>query len=88
MIRRPPNLLVTTPESRTVPSSHLRSSVRSPSMSMASLRPSPGSSRCDGGVVFCDVYLKERLAVPWREILWVLRRLRPPRRLSPLPVPS
>jgi ATP-dependent helicase Lhr and Lhr-like helicase len=25
--------------------------------------------------VFRDVYLKERLAVPWREILWALRRL-------------
>jgi ATP-dependent helicase Lhr and Lhr-like helicase len=27
------------------------------------------------GVVFRDVYLKERLDVPWREILWALRRL-------------
>ena len=27
------------------------------------------------GVVFRDVYLKERLAVRWREILWALRRL-------------
>jgi ATP-dependent Lhr-like helicase len=27
------------------------------------------------GVVFRDVYLTERLAVPWREILWALRRL-------------
>jgi ATP-dependent Lhr-like helicase len=27
------------------------------------------------GVVFRDVYLKERLGVPWREILWALRRL-------------
>jgi ATP-dependent Lhr-like helicase len=27
------------------------------------------------GVVFRDVYLKERVAVPWREILWALRRL-------------
>jgi ATP-dependent Lhr-like helicase len=27
------------------------------------------------GVAFRDVYLKERLAVPWREILWALRRL-------------
>jgi ATP-dependent helicase Lhr and Lhr-like helicase len=27
------------------------------------------------GVVFRDVYLKERLTVPWREILWALRRL-------------
>jgi ATP-dependent Lhr-like helicase len=27
------------------------------------------------GVVFRDAYLKERLAVPWREILWALRRL-------------
>jgi ATP-dependent helicase Lhr and Lhr-like helicase len=27
------------------------------------------------GVVFRDVYLKERLAVPWREVLWALRRL-------------
>jgi ATP-dependent Lhr-like helicase len=27
------------------------------------------------GVVFHDVYLKERLAVPWREVLWALRRL-------------
>jgi ATP-dependent helicase Lhr and Lhr-like helicase len=27
------------------------------------------------GVVFRDVYLQERLAVPWREILWALRRL-------------
>jgi ATP-dependent helicase Lhr and Lhr-like helicase len=26
-------------------------------------------------VVFRDVYLEERLAVPWREILWALRRL-------------
>jgi ATP-dependent Lhr-like helicase len=25
--------------------------------------------------VFRDVFLKERLAVPWREILWALRRL-------------
>ena len=25
--------------------------------------------------MFRDVYLKERLAVPWREILWALRRL-------------
>jgi ATP-dependent Lhr-like helicase len=27
------------------------------------------------GVVCRDVYVKERLAVPWREILWALRRL-------------
>jgi ATP-dependent helicase Lhr and Lhr-like helicase len=27
------------------------------------------------GVAFRDVYLKEHLAVPWREILWALRRL-------------
>jgi ATP-dependent Lhr-like helicase len=27
------------------------------------------------GMVFRDVYLKERLAIPWREILWALRRL-------------
>jgi ATP-dependent Lhr-like helicase len=27
------------------------------------------------GVVFREVYLKERLAVPWREVLWALRRL-------------
>jgi ATP-dependent helicase Lhr and Lhr-like helicase len=27
------------------------------------------------GVVFRDVYLKESLALPWREILWALRRL-------------
>jgi ATP-dependent helicase Lhr and Lhr-like helicase len=27
------------------------------------------------GVVFRDVYRKERLAMPWREILWALRRL-------------
>ena len=27
------------------------------------------------GVVFRDVYLKERLALPWRETLWALRRL-------------
>jgi ATP-dependent helicase Lhr and Lhr-like helicase len=27
------------------------------------------------GVVFRDVYLKERLAVPWREVLWALRRI-------------
>lgn len=27
------------------------------------------------GVVFRDVYVKERLAIPWREILWALRRL-------------
>jgi ATP-dependent helicase Lhr and Lhr-like helicase len=27
------------------------------------------------GVVFRDVFLRERLAVPWREILWALRRL-------------
>jgi hypothetical protein len=27
------------------------------------------------GVVFRDVYVKEKLAVPWREILWALRRL-------------
>ena len=27
------------------------------------------------GVVFRDVYLEERLAVAWREILWALRRL-------------
>jgi ATP-dependent helicase Lhr and Lhr-like helicase len=27
------------------------------------------------GVVFRDVYAKERLTVPWREILWALRRL-------------
>jgi ATP-dependent helicase Lhr and Lhr-like helicase len=27
------------------------------------------------GVVFRDVFLKERLAIPWREILWALRRL-------------
>ena len=25
--------------------------------------------------MFRDVYLKERLAVPWREVLWALRRL-------------
>jgi ATP-dependent helicase Lhr and Lhr-like helicase len=27
------------------------------------------------GVVFRDVYRRERLAIPWREILWALRRL-------------
>jgi ATP-dependent Lhr-like helicase len=27
------------------------------------------------GVVFRDVYLRERVAVPWREVLWALRRL-------------
>jgi ATP-dependent Lhr-like helicase len=27
------------------------------------------------GVVFRDVYVRERLAVPWREVLWALRRL-------------
>jgi ATP-dependent Lhr-like helicase len=27
------------------------------------------------GVVFRDVYLKERMALPWRELLWALRRL-------------
>jgi ATP-dependent helicase Lhr and Lhr-like helicase len=27
------------------------------------------------GVVFREVYAKERLALPWREILWALRRL-------------
>jgi ATP-dependent Lhr-like helicase len=27
------------------------------------------------GVVSRDVYMKERLAVPWREVLWALRRL-------------
>ncbi len=27
------------------------------------------------GVVFRDVYLKERLSVPWRDVLWALRRL-------------
>jgi ATP-dependent helicase Lhr and Lhr-like helicase len=27
------------------------------------------------GVVFRDVYLKERVVIPWREILWALRRL-------------
>jgi ATP-dependent Lhr-like helicase len=27
------------------------------------------------GVVFRDVYLKERLTVPWRDVLWALRRL-------------
>jgi ATP-dependent Lhr-like helicase len=27
------------------------------------------------GVVFRDVYLKERLTIPWREVLWALRRL-------------
>jgi ATP-dependent Lhr-like helicase len=27
------------------------------------------------GVLFRDVFVKERLAVPWREILWALRRL-------------
>jgi ATP-dependent Lhr-like helicase len=27
------------------------------------------------GVVFRDVYLRERLALSWREILWALRRL-------------
>ena len=26
-------------------------------------------------MVFREVYLAERLAVPWREILWALRRL-------------
>ena len=26
------------------------------------------------GVVFRDVYLKERIAMPWRDILWALRR--------------
>ena len=25
--------------------------------------------------MFRDVYLEERLAVPWREVLWALRRL-------------
>ena len=27
------------------------------------------------GVVFRDVYVRERLAAPWREVLWALRRL-------------
>jgi len=27
------------------------------------------------GVVFRDAYLREKLAVPWREVLWALRRL-------------
>jgi ATP-dependent Lhr-like helicase len=27
------------------------------------------------GVVFRDVYLKERLAVAWRDVLWALRRM-------------
>jgi ATP-dependent Lhr-like helicase len=27
------------------------------------------------GVVFRDVYINERLAIPWREVLWALRRL-------------
>ena len=27
------------------------------------------------GVVFREVFLAERLAVPWREVLWALRRL-------------
>jgi ATP-dependent Lhr-like helicase len=27
------------------------------------------------GVVFRDIYVKERLSIPWREILWALRRL-------------
>jgi ATP-dependent helicase Lhr and Lhr-like helicase len=27
------------------------------------------------GIVFRDVYLKERLSIPWREVLWALRRL-------------
>ena len=27
------------------------------------------------GVVFRDIYVRERLAVPWREVLWALRRL-------------
>jgi ATP-dependent Lhr-like helicase len=27
------------------------------------------------GVVFREVYIKERLAIPWREVLWALRRL-------------
>jgi ATP-dependent Lhr-like helicase len=27
------------------------------------------------GVVFRDVYTKERLTIPWREVLWALRRL-------------
>ena len=27
------------------------------------------------GVVFREVYLNEKLALPWREILWALRRL-------------
>ena len=27
------------------------------------------------GVVFRDVHLEERLTVPWRDILWALRRL-------------
>jgi len=27
------------------------------------------------GVVFRNVYVRERLAVPWREVLWALRRL-------------
>jgi ATP-dependent Lhr-like helicase len=27
------------------------------------------------GVVFREVYLRERLALPWRETLWALRRL-------------
>jgi ATP-dependent Lhr-like helicase len=27
------------------------------------------------GVVFRDVYQKERLAIPWRDVLWALRRL-------------
>ena len=43
--------------------------------SRSSPKPSPGSSCIRWGVVFRDVYLKERLAVPWREILWALRRL-------------
>jgi len=29
------------------------------------------------GVVFRDLLVRENLAVPWREVLWALRRMRP-----------
>ncbi len=38
-------------------------------------RPSPGSCCCAGAWCPETYTLKERLSVPWREILWALRRL-------------
>jgi hypothetical protein len=37
-------------------------------------RPSPEQLLARWGVIFGDLLIRETLSVPWREVLWALRR--------------